>query len=49
MADPHDRTEDYWARVREVAAARPELTPERRDELAALVRQSRLRRCAAAA
>jgi hypothetical protein len=49
MADSPDRAEDYWTLVREVAAARPELTPERRDELAALVRQSRLRRCAAAA
>lgn len=47
MADSHDHAEDYWTRVREVAAARPELTPERRDRLAALVRQSRLRRAAA--
>lgn len=46
MADSHDRTEEYWARVREAAAARPELTPERRDRLAALVRQSRQRRAA---
>jgi hypothetical protein len=49
MSDSPDRTEDYWTLVREAAAARPELTPERRDELAALVRHSRLRRVAVAA
>lgn len=47
MADSHDHAEDYWTRLREDAAARPELTPERRDRLAALVHRLRLRRAAA--
>jgi hypothetical protein len=47
MTGSHDRTEEYWALVREAAAARSELTPERRDRLAALVRQSRQWRAAA--
>jgi len=44
MTDSDDRSEEYWARVCEVAAARPELAPERQDQLAAVVRQSRQRR-----
>ena len=41
---PVVRDAAYWQRVREIAAARPELTPERRDELASIVAASRLRR-----